>query len=168
MFLWNVAAEEAEAAARRVGGIREVSSEEEGNGILRLRVTCDGSEADFGRPIFVTEDMSAVADVYERLKPREIKVTQRGTSAVRFEIPDRTGGVFTSLPYEDGWSVSGTRVYGALMFFDEVTVYRYAKNGVITMRFIPKGMAAGALVSLVSFMFKLCSFSIVWFLSLYV
>ncbi|MBO4407230.1 MAG: ABC transporter ATP-binding protein [Clostridia bacterium] len=36
--------EKAEAAARRVEGIREVSSEEEGNGILRLRLAYDGSD----------------------------------------------------------------------------------------------------------------------------
>ena len=117
---------------------------------MAVRITCDGSEADFGRAIFVTEDISAVAAVYERLKPREIKVTQSGTSAVRFEVPEGAAGVFTSLPYEDGWSVPGTRVYGALMFFDGETVSRYAESGVLMMHFIPKGMAAGAAVSLVS------------------
>ncbi len=117
---------------------------------MTVRITCDGSEADFGRPLFVTEDMSAVADIYGRLKPREIKVSQSGTSSVRFEIPEGTGGMFTSLPYEDGWSVPAARIYGALMYFDGETVSKHAGSGVLRMHFIPKGMMSGAVVSLVS------------------
>ncbi|MCR5179263.1 MAG: YfhO family protein [Lachnospiraceae bacterium] len=118
---------------------------------LNVRITSDGDEADFGRPLFVTEDMSAVAAVYGKLKTRETKAWRSGNSQqVRFEIPGDGSGVFTSLPYEEGWSVPGIKVYGALMYFDKETVSKYERSGVLSMHFIPKGMKTGAVISLLS------------------
>lgn len=110
---------------------------------FKISVVGDSDEPDFGRPIFVTEDIDAVKDAYEALASECIEVNRLSPSSIEL-IVHECDGIFTSIPYEEGWNVPMTRTYGALMYIP------ISGERTLAMRFIPKGMIPGAMVSLIS------------------
>ncbi len=110
---------------------------------IKISVAGDSDEPDFGTPIFVTEDIDAVKNAYESIAPKSIEIKQLSPSSIELCIPE-CDGIFTSIPYEKGWNVPIVRTYGALMYVP------VSGDKTIRMRFIPKGMIPGAIVSLIS------------------
>ncbi|MCR5094384.1 MAG: YfhO family protein, partial [Lachnospiraceae bacterium] len=115
---------------------------------FHVRVEGDSDAPNFGRPIFVTEDMQAVEEVFSLFDGRGLEVRQHGSAGIDLQAPDDHAGIVTSIPYEKGWNVPGIRIYGALLYIPPEIVERYADGGVLAMRFVPRGMKAGAVISL--------------------
>ena len=127
---------------------------------ISIRVESDSEGADFGEPIFVTEDTDAVREAYEEITQRCPEVTLPTSSSVEIsDIPDDCG-IFTSIPYEKGWSIEGMKVYGALMYIPQEKVKAASDEGTLMLRFVPAGMKTGAAVSLIALVF--CIIYIVW------
>ncbi len=118
-----------------------------------IKVDSDSEGADFGDPIFVTEDINAVEEAYEEIAAGCPKVTLPTSSSIEISgIPDNSG-IFTSIPYEKGWSIEGQKVYGALMYIPQEKVQATADEGALVLRFVPAGMKAGGAVSIVALVF---------------
>ncbi|MCR4754449.1 MAG: YfhO family protein [Lachnospiraceae bacterium] len=110
---------------------------------LKISVIADSDEADFGRPIFVTEDMDELKQAYESISDNCIEITQLSPSSIELNVPE-CDGIFTSVPYEKGWNVPMIRTYGALMYIP------VSGNRTLIMKFIPIGMIPGAVISIIT------------------
>ncbi|MCR4764267.1 MAG: CotH kinase family protein, partial [Lachnospiraceae bacterium] len=120
-----------------------------------VRVEGDSDEPDFGEPLFMTEDLQAVAAICDRLRGQEIAFSKDGNAGIRMTVPEGCGGIVTSVPFEEGWSVPSEKIYGALMYIPAEEVKKHTQNGVLTMRFLPKGMRTGLVVSVITLLLVL-------------
>ena len=91
-------------------------------------------------------------DGMEKLSSGALTDCTYSDTSVSGNISSRGGTVFTSVPYEKGWSVYvdgemvGTRAYnGAFVSFDVP-----AGSHTVEMKYSPDGFKAGALISLCS------------------
>ncbi len=128
-----------------------------------IRVEADSEEADFGVPVFVTEDMDAVKEAYDEISPKCPDVELVGPSSIVIRGIHDNADIYTSIPYEKGWSTDGVRVYGAFMYipYEEAAV-SLSDNGELILRFVPAGMRAGAVISSVAMIFCLIYIAVMY------
>ncbi|MCR4851439.1 MAG: YfhO family protein [Lachnospiraceae bacterium] len=119
---------------------------------ITVRVCAENEDDNFGKARFVTEDIRAIADCYEKLQFRKSKITKISSSHLKINTGDHEG-VFLSIPCEKGWKikVDGKKtepvaVYDSLTY---IPIYENATAHTIDMIFIPEGAFAGALLSLI-------------------
>lgn len=121
---------------------------------LTIKIVVEGDNPEFGRPIFVTENIENLTEIYgaaiNGVNSSEAAVSKISSSHLKIDMPFGNG-VFTSIPYEEGWhiKINGKKVepiciYGALMYIPT------EESGVIDMYFIPKGFVTGMIVTLVT------------------
>lgn len=124
------------------------------------RITIIGDEdTDFGEPIFVTEDIHVLGNICDSIKGNsQPDISKVSSSHLKVDVP-LAEGLFTTIPYEEGWHISlnGVKitpvcVYGALMYIPT------GEQGILDMYFIPKGFTEGVLVSVVTLLsiFYIC------------
>ena len=138
---------------------------------LMVHVIADDS-GEFGSAIFVTEDMKALKDAYDRTVERHAQVTGLSASSLAMTLDsaytvgdDISGevGVFTTIPYQKGWKVqvNGVKVepvevYDSLMYIPVTEALQQKELGPdedirIELRFIPEGFVVGVIVSVLTF-----------------
>ena len=130
-----------------------------------IRFTSDKTEGEL--PITVCRfDFDALKEVYDKLSQFPLEITEirdgyiDGKISVDTEALGYTsnrGMIFLSIPYDEGWKV--------MVDGEEVMIYKgfnaflsfYLSNGEheITMRYLPKGLKAGGMISAISFMMML-------------
>jgi uncharacterized membrane protein YfhO len=116
------------------------------------------SETRIGRVMFVTEDTAALDRAYDSLKPGFAAVHKISSSHLRIEAPDAGSRLYLSLPYDPAWHASAgdrsleIRNFGGLMYVSLDGVRNGQAGGVhvIDMRYIPEGLPAGMIISVVT------------------
>ena len=116
------------------------------------------SETRIGRVMFVTEDTAALDKAYDSLKPGFAAVHKISSSHLRIEAPDAGSRLYLSLPYDHAWHASAgdrsleIRNFGGLMYVSLDGVRNGQAGGVhvIDMRYIPEGLPAGMIISVVT------------------
>lgn len=126
----------------------------EAGSILHITVAGDSADAYLGEGIFVTEDMDALAYYYDIASRGDCDITKVSSSHLKISVPDGFNGVFTTIPCEEGWHISvdgvGTEpvgIYDSLMY---IPVEDTGASHFIDMYFVPKGIVAGAIVSVLA------------------
>ncbi len=116
----------------------------------KITVLAETENANFGRAIFVTEDIKALGKVCNKLQKNNCVLTKISSSHIRVTSGDHDG-IFISIPFEEGWSikVDGIRAE-KIAVYDSLTYIPLDKDGgehVIDMKFTPKGLYQGIGVS---------------------
>lgn len=128
-------------------------------------------EDEFGNALFMTEDTEALNAAYEFSLSRQAKVEKISSSHLKFTIDSEytvgdglSGkvGVFTTIPYEKGWTVkvAGVKVtpieaYYSLMYIPVTEALQQAElppgeDLVVEMRYIPDGLIIGVAFSIIT------------------
>ncbi|MBQ0027078.1 MAG: YfhO family protein [Lachnospiraceae bacterium] len=121
---------------------------------LTIKIVVEGDNPEFGKPLFVTENIEELSKIYDIAvsgqNSSKATVSKISSSHLKIEVPSGDG-VFTSIPYEEGWHIriNGKKIeplciYGALMYIPT------GEAGMVDMYFIPKGFIAGLIVTLVT------------------
>ncbi len=130
---------------------------------LDISVRGEGQDDNFGRAIFVTEDIDALRTAYGELSARNCNLTVN-PSKVQMDIVASEGadGVFLSVPFEKDWkvTVNGTKVEPVAVYdsFMYVPLKDNDVNGEnhICMRYVPTGMMTGMILSFIGLALLLC------------
>ncbi|MCR5250873.1 MAG: YfhO family protein [Lachnospiraceae bacterium] len=124
-----------------------------------LRIRGDGEAFDPGRLCLVTEDTAALRraarDAFDGASGRKgADLKQPRSSVYEITMPSAAQGLFMSIPYEGSWvaeaegvNLKTLRCCGALLYVDTEGV---EAGSVIRLRYVPKGLYAGMVVSLLS------------------
>ncbi len=116
---------------------------------IRIEVRSDSDAAYFGTPIFVTEDMDSLRALYNEISQKALNVERRSSSSIKIGIREGCSGIVTSIPYEEGWNTEAVKIYGALMYIP----FDSGNEKDLELRFLPKGMQAGMVTTLVAVLF---------------
>lgn len=101
-------------------------------------------------------------DAYEKLKlnPLEVELKNSSNTAIVGNVNAATDGrLFTSIPYDDGWSVQiDSKPADILKFRDAFIMLDMPKgNHTVKFEYMPKGLKAGSAISALSFIFLIFS-----------
>lgn len=121
---------------------------------VRIKIVIEGDEPFFGEPMFVSEDTAMLGQQYicavDGQNARGAVVHKISSSHLKIDVPEGNG-LFTSIPYEEGWHITlnGVKkepvcIYGALMYIPT------GEAGELDMYFIPNGFTEGLTVSLIT------------------
>ncbi len=118
---------------------------------IHIRIDSDTDSADFGEPLFMTENMDSVKASYDEMIRNGLEMELITPSSVRIGGIPENAGIFTTIPCEKGWNIGKTDIYGALMYIppDEIA------GNELTLRFVPAGMYPGGVISLITLVFCL-------------
>lgn len=118
-----------------------------------IRIDGGAEDADFGTPIFVTEDSEVLKKVSEELSNNRAELTKERDSYLRIITGD-CDGIFLSIPSEKGWKIyvdgkktEGICIYGALTY---IPISDRMSEHLIEMRFFPEGMEIGVVISMLA------------------
>lgn len=118
---------------------------------ITITVLAENESDDFGRAVFVTEDVSGLEKAYKDAMEGGCLVTRLGSSRLKIETGD-CNGVFLTIPYEDGWNikVDGEKIKPLSVYdcFIYVPVVQNAEGHTVEMSFIPKGLIPGSILTI--------------------
>ncbi len=116
--------------------------------VLHDRVT------EIGKVLFASEDEAALAAAHDSLKPGFAAVHKISSSHIRIDVPDAGSSLYLSVPYDPAWHASAGGRRLQIKSFGGLTAVSVdgAGNGpcVVDMRYIPKGLAAGIIISIMA------------------
>ena len=123
---------------------------------LHMTVQGESTEDNFGRAIFVTENIDALKAAYGELAVQncELKVTPF-KNELDITVPEGADGVFLTIPYERAWKVTvNGQAAKSLAVYDSLTYIPLndeAKDGEyhIHMKYITSGIWVGMSLSLI-------------------
>ena len=130
-----------------------------------IRFTTDETEKEL--PVTVCRfDYDALSEVYDKLSQYPLEITEirdgyiDGKISVDTEAlgyPSNRGMIFLSIPYDEGWKVmvDGEEVMIYKGFNAFLSFYLSSGEHEITMRYLPRGLKAGGVISAISFMMML-------------
>lgn len=114
---------------------------------------CD-DKAQPGKAYFVTEDRNAAANAYSSLKKNFDSVDEISSSHLRITVPDDVSGssIYLSVPYDPAWHARQTGANGKKLeisdYYGFIRISPCAQ--VIDMQYIPDGLTAGIIISLIT------------------
>jgi uncharacterized membrane protein YfhO len=118
---------------------------------IRVKVQGENMEDNFGRAVFVTEDVGALKKAYDELKSQCCTVTKKTSSHLIVNTGD-CNGIFMTVPFEKGWTVMvDGRMVKPVAIYDSLTYIPIDAQGqthVVDMTFMPVGIWIGVLLSL--------------------
>ena len=118
---------------------------------LTITVFAESESDDFGKAVFVTEDITGLEKAYADALEGCCLVTRLSSSHLKIETGDHNG-VFLTIPYEDGWNikVDGKRADAVSVYdcFIYVPIDQKAANHTVEMSFIPRGIIPGSIVTI--------------------
>ncbi len=119
---------------------------------ILVTVQGESSDADFGRAVFVTEDISALEEAYRQAQPGECMVTKESSSHITIDTRANTG-VFLTVPFQRGWSVKvDGKKTDAIAIYDALTYIPLGDDKThhhIDMTFTPVGFRLGIILNLI-------------------
>lgn len=120
---------------------------------INISVIGDASDSILGKAIFVTEDISVIEDAYRSSKSMFATVKKVSSSSLQITTPNCTG-VFVSIPYEKGWTITvdgirtqASMAYGSLMY---IPIDSNANTHYVDMQFTPEGFNVGLIISIIA------------------
>ena len=119
---------------------------------INFTVQLDGEELWLENAYFVTEDEKALALNYEQIMKEPVAVERKSSSYLTVTEKNAEERLLVfSIPYEEDWQIavdgekrSGEKVYDTLL-----AIQLEPGEHNITLRYVPKGMTAGIVISLV-------------------
>lgn len=119
---------------------------------LTVTVQLSGEELRLGQAYFVTEDEEVLAEDFRLLQKEPVYVERKSSSRLLAETENKEKKLLVfSIPYEEDWriTVDGKRT-GAVKAYDTLlAIPLEAGTHRISLRYVPKGMEAGAVISAV-------------------
>lgn len=117
---------------------------------ITIQVYVENDEPIFGEALFRSEDLSVIEEASEQLSHTGFDIKQISSSHLEMSVPEAKG-IWTSIPYEEGWNISLNGkgvdpicIYGALMYIPT------GEAGKLEMVFVPVGFKAGAMISIIA------------------
>lgn len=119
---------------------------------LTVTIQLSGEELWLENAYFATEDEAALAEAFRLMEAEPVSVQRKSSSWLLAETKNREKRLLVfSIPYEEDWqiTVDGKRS-GAVKAYDTLLAIPLdAGTHRISLRYIPKGMVAGAVISTV-------------------
>lgn len=116
---------------------------------VEVSIQGEGDEDDFGRALFVTEDVEALSKASAELSQMGKDIQKISSSSLKI-MSDECDGIFLSIPYQKGFSamVDGKKTE-PLAVYDSLTYIPLPDKTehVITMRFVPDGFYIGLIAT---------------------
>lgn len=116
-----------------------------------VRVESENKSDDFGRPLFVTENIPALNEALSEISDRNCEVSPITSSRLVINTGD-CNGVFTTVPFESGWKVKvdgvetePVAVYDSFIY---IPVSGEGESHIIDMRFESPGAGQGKVLTL--------------------
>ncbi|MBQ7582109.1 MAG: YfhO family protein [Lachnospiraceae bacterium] len=137
--------------------IREVGHFERGDEI-EVRLYLEQDEIKIGKELFYYENKDELSRWYEDSKNAGVQLTKITSSHLSGEIDfaeDRM--LVMTIPYETSWKIKidGKEVKQEKVMKGLMAVPVYAGKHTIDMRYIPKGLIEGSILSLIAFVFMI-------------
>ncbi len=131
--------------------ILNLGNKKAGDEIL-VTVQGESSDTDFGKAIFVTEDISALEEAYKEAEAGKCQVTKVSSSHITIDT-GANSGVFLTVPFQRGWSVKvDGKKTDAIAIYDALTYIPLDGEKTehhIDMKFTPVGFRLGIILNLI-------------------